>query len=80
MGVADLKERWSSGGPWEATHADWVASREEALPRLHEIVNRFKRGESSAAEFRSEMDSFGKRTKVRRLSRDRRPDVPEHVG
>lgn len=63
MGLLELKERWSSGGPWEATHSEWVASREEALPRLHQIVNRFKSGESSAAEFRAEMDSFGKRTK-----------------
>lgn len=63
MGLAELKARWSGGGPWQETHGEWVASREDALPRLHEIVNRLMQGETTAAEFRSEIDSFGKRTK-----------------
>ncbi|HLA14588.1 MAG TPA: hypothetical protein VJZ25_06145, partial [Gemmatimonadaceae bacterium] len=63
MGVAELKAMWSGGGPWHETLDEWAESREAALPRLREIVGRLLSGESSASEFRREMDTFGKQTK-----------------
>jgi MoxR-like ATPase len=47
---------------WDATFDDWVESREAALPRLHEIIERFLHGETGAADFRYQMDSFTKQT------------------
>jgi hypothetical protein len=63
MGETELREQWLQGGPWQETEADWRKQREAALPELREIVARFIRGESGVSQFRSEMDSFGKRTK-----------------
>lgn len=64
MGLADLKEKWSSDGPWHESHRETTGKREQALPELREIVRRFQSADSSAAEFRSAMDSFSKTTKL----------------
>jgi hypothetical protein len=63
MGAPELKALWDAGGPWTDKLDEWAEEREAALPRLHEIVGRLVDGRSTAAEFRSEMDSFGKQTK-----------------
>lgn len=63
MGLIELKERWSGGGPWHATLDEWTQGREDALPRLHDIVARLLGGDLTAAEFKAEMDSFGRQTK-----------------
>jgi hypothetical protein len=63
VGLPELKELWSAGGPWHETLDDWTESREAALPRLHDIVARLLDGESSAGDFKSAMDSFSKQTK-----------------
>jgi hypothetical protein len=61
--LAELKALWDAGGPWTETLDAWAEGREAALPRLGEIVGDLMSGESSASEFRREMDSFSKQTK-----------------
>lgn len=63
MGLAELKTLWNAGGPWTETLDEWAESREAELPRLREIVGDLLSDESSASEFRREMDSFSKQTK-----------------
>jgi hypothetical protein len=64
MGLVELKEQWSTDGPWHESHQETTDDREQALPELREIIRRFQSGESSAAEFRSAMDTFSKTTRL----------------
>ena len=61
MGVAELKEIWSAGGPWRETRDQVGEDRERALQQLHQIVADLLSGKTSATEFRSAIDSFSKR-------------------
>ena len=61
MGVAELKEIWSAGGPWRDTRKEVGDNRDRALTQLHEIVADLMSGSTSVADFRHAMDSFSKR-------------------
>lgn len=57
MGLPELQERWATED-WRTTLAAWQAEREQQLPQLHDIIERFLAGGTSVDDFRSEMDSF----------------------
>lgn len=61
MGIAELREGWARRDSWSAERDELARLRNEALPELRGIVNRFQKGEMHVGEFRHAMDVFSRK-------------------